>query len=723
MRQSLTSSGRQEVTGLCGVCPGGCGARIHLHDGRITRVLPLPGHPLGIGCMRMASADEVVYSPDRILHPQRRSGPRGEGRFERVTWDQAYDHMVQRLRQLAEQYGPESICTYTGRGNFELGLCESFAPTGPPESSANAVLFPFGSPNTTGVGACCYVAQGMISPFACFGEHRRRMAVEWERAELLLVWGANPATASPPINLQRLKAARKRGARVVVIDHRRTRTARGADAEWLPVRPGTDGALALGMINVLIDEALYDREFVERWTHGFDELRQYVARFSPEETERITGVPAARVQTLARDVARAAGCAVQMYTGLEYCNSGVQTVRAVWSLQALAGHLDAPGGNVFRMRPAVRLSRNTTAPPDAPPPLGRNEHPLYHAIRNEAHAAELPRAILEGKPYPVRGMIISGASLITAWPNPDLWRRALAALDLLVVVNRFPTADSAFADLVLPTTTLFENLSYMIYDDRLIQLREPVIEPQGEARSDVDVFAGLARRLGYGHLFPADQEDAVRRALDGSGITLEQLRAAPEGLPMGLPPMRYHKYRSGELRADGQPGFETPSGKFELTSTWLAQYGLDALPVYTEPTEGPLASPEVARRFPLVLGSGACSPYMFRSQHHNIPGITRRQPAPLAEINTADAAARGIADGQQVDVISPRGRAPFVALVTDNIAPGVVEVTAGGGGPLGPRAWREGNANLLTDLDNRDALSGFPVLKALLCEVEPRAED
>ena len=720
MRQSLASSGRQEVAGLCGVCPGGCGARIFLEDGRITRVVPLKGHPLGMGCPRMACAAEVVYSPDRLLHPLRRSGPRGAGQFERVTWDQAYDHLVQRLRDLADEYGPESICTYTGRGNFELGLCEAFAPEGPPESSANAVLFPFGSPNTTGVGACCYVAQGMIAPFACFGVHRRRMAVEWDRAELLLVWGANPATASPAVNLQRLKEARSRGARVVVIDPRRTGTARATDAEWVPVRPGTDGALALGMIHVLAAEALYDREFVLRWTHGFDELRHYAARFTPEETARITGVPAARVRRLARDIAGAAGCAVQMYTGLEYCNGGVQAVRAVWSLLALAGHLDAPGGNVFRMQPRVRLARNTTPPPADPAPIGRDEHPLYHAIRNEAHAAALPPAILDGEPYPVRGMIISGASLITAWPDPDLWRRALASLDLLVVVNRFPTADAAFADLVLPTTTLFENLSYMVYDDRVIQLREPVIEPLGEARSDIDVFAGLARRLGYGHLFPADEEDAVRRALDGSGLTLEQLRAAPAGLATDLPPMRYHKYRTGGLRADGQPGFETPTGKFELASTWLAQYGLEPLPVYTEPAEGPLATPEVARRFPLVLGTGTCSRYMFRSQHPNIPGLARRQPAPVAQINVADAAARGIADGDEVDVVSPRGRAPFVARVTDDIAPGVVEVTAGGGGPLGPRAWREGNANRLTDLDNRDALSGFPVLKALLCEVELR---
>ena len=706
---------------MCGVCPAGCGARISLQDGRIQRVVPQKGHPLGIGCPRMACAAEVVYSPDRLLHPRRRVGPRGSGRFERVSWDEAYDQLVDGLRDLARRYGPESVCTYTGRGNFELGLCEAFAPAGPPESSANAVLFPFGSPNATGVGACCYVAQGMIGPFASFGAHRRQMAVEWERADLLLVWGANPATASPPQNLKRLTAARRRGARVVVIDHRRTRTAHATGARWIGVRPGTDGALALGLMQVLVEEGLYDREFVQRWTHGFDDLHAYLRGFPTQEVERITGVPADDVRRLARDIARADGCAVQMYTGLEYCNGGVQAIRAVWSLMALAGHLDAPGGNVFRMKPRARLGRHVVeAPAGARPPVGRAEHPLYHAIRNEAHAAELPRAILHGEPYPVRGMIVSGASIITSWPNPRLWREAFASLDLLVVVDRFPTADAAYADLLLPATTLFENLSYMVYDDRVLQLREPVIAPRGEARSDFDIFAGLARRLGYGHRFPASQEVALGQALEGTGITLEQLRAAPMGLPLDLPAMRYHKYRTGELRADGQPGFETPTGKFELSSSWLKQHGYGPLPVYSEPVEGPLSAPERRDRFPLVLSTGAASRFMFRSQHHNIPAMARRQPSPVAWINPEDAAARRICDGDPVFVVSPRGRIPVSARVTPDIVSGVVEVTVGGGGPLGPKAWREANTNELTDLDNRDPLSGFPVLKALLCDVEPR---
>jgi anaerobic selenocysteine-containing dehydrogenase len=707
----------QVVTSMCGVCPGGCGVDVHLLDGKIERLVPLRDHPLGIVCPRGARASEIVYSDQRILYPQRRVGARGEGKFERISWDDAYRIWVEALRRIAEAHGPEAVCMYTGRGNFEFGLSESFAPSGTSESSASAVLFPFGSPNTTGVGSLCYAAHGMIAPTACFGGHLRDLRDDIDNADLILVWGANPATDSPPINLRRIKQAQKRGARAIVIDHRRSETARATRAQWIAVRPGTDGALALGAIHVLIAEDLYDHRFVERWTHGFDELRDYVRDFSPERVARITGVPAETIRALARAIALARGCAFVTYTGLEYSNSGVQAIRAVWTLQALAGHLDVPGGKLFRMRNRLRTGRKLMQPPARTrAPIGADEYPLYGQTRNEAHAALLPEAILEAKPYPLRSLIVSGASLITAWPNPDLWRRVLGALDFLVVVDRFPTADAQFADLLLPAATMFEIESYMIYDG-YIQLRSRVIAPRGEARSDYLIFAELARRLGYGHLWPQTEDGMIEHALEGTGITLAQLRAHPQGIPFAEPEMHYRKYASGELRGDGKPGFETPTGKFEIASEWLRRHGYDALPVYTEPAESPLATPELASRYPLVFNSGARTQSAFRSQHYNIAALVALQPLPLVHIHVEDAAARGVEDGDEVFVISPRGRVRFWAHVTEDILAGVVEVNMGGGGPLGTDAWRCANVNELTDPDNRDPISGFPVYKALLCEV------
>ena len=712
-----SESRTQIVSSMCGVCPAGCGVNVYVVDGELVRQAPLKNHPQSSICPRGMSAREIVYSQDRILYPQKRVGERGEGKFERIGWDEAYDLIVTQLQRIAEQYGPEAAAIYTGRGNFEFGLNEAFAPDGTVESSANAVLFPFGSPNTTGVGSLCYVSYGMIASRSTFGDYLRNMNEDIENADLILVWGENPATDSPPVNLRRLKDAQHRGAHVVVIDHRRSETAKSLHTEWIGVRPGTDGALALGVMHVLLEEDLYDHQFVERWTHGFEELRAYVRDFTPEKVAQITWVPAERVIKLAHMIGRSKGLSILTYTGLEYSNTGLQAIRAIWIIQALTGHLDAPGGKQFKMRDRLQLNRRTCHPPvNAPKPVGADEYPLYYEVRNEAHAALLPKAILENDPYPIRSLIISGASIITAWPDPDLWRRALAALDLLVVVNRFPTADAQYADILLPATTLFEIESYMIYDG-YVQLRQRVIPPRGEARNDYLIFAELARRLGYGHLWPQTEEQMIEYALEGTGITREQLRAHPEGVPFDVPEMHFRKYELGELRADGKPGFETPTGLFEIASEWLRSHGYEALPEYTEPTEGPVAAPELLGQYPLIFNSGARTQNAFRSQHLNIPSLVSRQPWPLVHMHPQDATRRGIQDGDQVYVVTPRGRVPFMARVTEDIVPGVVEVNMGGGGPVGAEAWQAANVNELTDFYNRDPILGFPVYKALLCDV------
>jgi anaerobic selenocysteine-containing dehydrogenase len=562
----------------------------------------------------------------------------------------------------------------------------------------------------------CYVSYGMLASRSLFGEYMRNVKEDIEASDLILVWGENPSTDSAPDNLSRLLRARRRGARIIVIDHRHTESAQATRAEWVGIRPGTDGALALGMIHVLIEENLVDHEFVDNWTHGYDDLVGYVKQFTPERVEEITWVSADTIRDVARAMATARGCSILTYTGLEYSNSGVQAIRAVWTLQALAGHFDQPGGKVIKMPDRLRLNRILTEPPAGQPPIGAAEYPLYHAVRNEAHAALLPRAILQGEPYPIRAMIISGSSLLTSWPDPPLWKRALSSLDLLVVINRFPTADAAYAHYVLPATTLFEIESY-IHHDEWVQWRQRVIDPVGEARNDYLIFAELARRLGYGERWPQSETELINAALAGSGISLEQLKAQPEGIHVPDPPMAYRKYECGALRADGRPGFETPTGKFEIASEWFRTHGYNPLPIYTEPVEGPLNNPQLAARYPLVFNSGARTQTAFRSQHHNIPSLAKRQPAPQVWLHPEDALARQINDGDEVWVQTPRGQGLYQAYVTEDIVPGVVEVNMGGGGPLGPLAWQAANVNELTDMENRDPISGFPVYKALLCEV------
>jgi cysteine desulfurase NifS len=707
----------QEKDGLCGICPAGCWVTATLEDGKIQSVRP-QDHPLGMVCTNGAHSPEIVHDPDRLIYPMRRVGPKGTYEFKHITWDEAFEIIVEKLRALKEKYGPESAAIYTGRGGFEQALCDVFQPAGVAISSASSVLFPFGSPNTLGVGALCYVSFAMIAPHVTFGEYYHTMDHDIENSELIVIWGANPATDSPPLAHEQIKKAVLRGGQVVCIDPQRNHTAREVDAEWIPIRPGTDGALALGMINVLIDQELYDEEFVRYWTVGFEDLKQYVQHFRPEAVEEITGVPAAKVVDLARRITRARGACPVMYTGLEYSDSGVQAIRAVFTLWALAGQFDVPGGLTIRMREnQFPINREGLIPnPDVRKALGRDRFPVYSLYRGESHAIALPGSVLKGEPYQIRALIILGGSIITAWPNPELWRETLGALDLLVSINRHHTADSAYADIVLPATTMYEIASYMTYGP-VFKIREKMIEPVGEARNDYLILTELAERLGYGEVYPRSEEDLLRYVLKGSGFTLEDVRDAGGAVQIPTVMMQYKKWEKGLLREDGRPGFRTPTAKFEIASTVLDEYGYDPLPVYTEPQEGPLAQAVLAEKFPLVFNSGARTFADFRSQHHGVPGLGKKAPVPLVTMNTLDAERRGIENGDWVWVVTPRGRVRYQAKISDEIVEGAIDANMGGGGPLGPRAWQDCNVNELTDLNCYDPISGFPIYKALLCDV------
>ena len=709
-----------EKRAICGICPAGCWVTVTRdHDGKIGEVRADDSSPLGMICTLGKHSAEIVYSKDRIQYPMRRKGPKDSYEFERISWDDAYNIIVENLNRIKDESGPEATGIYTGRGSFELSMCDLFQPAGVAVSSASSVLFPFGSPNTLGVGALCYVSFAMIAPHVTMGAMLIDMFSDLEQSDLIVVWGANPATDSPPLDLSRILQAHERGAQVVVIDPRRTMTARLTDAEWIPIRPGTDGALALGLCNVLIEEELYDDAFVRDWTVGFDDLARYVQHYRPETVEEITGVPAETVKSLARRISEASGASPIMYTGLEYSNSGVQCIRATMVLWALAGQLDVPGGRCFAMREnQFRINRDgLVANPDPMRALGRNRFPVYSKYRGESHAIALPQSVLKGQPYRVRSLIILGGSMITGWPQPAVWRETLGALDFLVCIDRQLTADCAYADIVLPATTMYEIDSYMTYGP-IFRIRERVTEPVGESRNDFFILAELAERLGYGHLYPQNPEELLEHVLKGTGFSPQDVRDAGGTVQVPTVMMQYRKWEKGHLRKDGQPGFDTPTGKFKIASSVLSEHGYDPLPVYTEPTEGPLTRPDLTDTYPLVFNSGARVTTDFRSQHHGAADLAKKRPEPTVMINTGDADRRGITNGDAVELRTARGRVEMRALVTDDIVAGAVDANMGGGGPVGPDAWRKCNINELTDLENTDPISGFPVYKSLLCEVE-----
>lgn len=725
MSKSLTSQKSAELKniqwkkGICGICPAGCWVEVGLQNDKIVDIRQDRDHSLGMICRRGEHATEIIYSEHRLKYPLKRKGRKGNFEFERISWDEAYDIIVDILNRIKSESGPEAVSIYTGRGAFELSLCDMYQPKGVEVSSASNILFPFGSPNTMGVGALCYVSFAMIAPHLTMGRMLVNMFTDIENAEIIIVWGANPATDSPPLDMFRLEAAAKRGAEVFVIDPRRTETVNRTKADWIPVRPGTDGALALSMIQVLIEEELFDENFAENWCYGFNELVTYVQHFSPEVVENITGVPQNQIRDLARKIGNTTGACPVMYTGLEYSDSGIQAIRAVHTLFALAGHLDAPGGIGLAMLDShFPINRSCIQEnPNLDRAVARDKFPIYSNYRGESHASGLVNSVLNGQPYKIRGLIIHGASLLTSWPETSKWKETLSELEFIVTIDRQLTADAAFADIVLPATTMFEIESYMVYGP-IFRLREKIIEPIGESRNDYLIMAELAERLGYGHLFPQSEKELIEFALSSSKLTVEDVKNAGGWVKIPSMMMEYKKWEKGGLRKDGKPGFDTPTGKFEIWSTILDDYGYEPLPKYREPKEGPLASPELAEKFPLVFNSGARPHTDFRSQHHGIKGLLKDNPEPTVEISQIDAKARGIQSGDLVEVSTLRGKVPFRAKVTNSIVPGAIECNMGGGTPVGPSAWREWNVNALTDLENYDEISGFPVYKALLCEVK-----
>jgi len=710
---------KDTVTGICGICPGGCGVNIELVDGKIEGISPLKDHPIGVVCVRGLHAKEIVYSKDRLKYPMLRTGERGEGKFERVSWDDALDRVAQAFQKIKKDFGAEAVMSYFGRGSFDNNLPDLFGARGMPCQGVSGFLFPFGSPNGTGCSSVCYVSYGVFASLSTIGAQMETTYADFDNTDLIVLWGSNPPTDSPPNRVKKILDAKKRGARVIAIDHMRSNIAKMAD-QWVGVRSGTDGALALSVINVIVKEKLYDEAFIRNWTVGFDELSQYVQQFPPEKAEAITRVPKKTISALAREVAKAKGASLAMYTGLEYTSSGVQNLRSVLSLWAITGNLDVPGGLVFRPRSPARFPRVGLEPPKGVHPIGADKYPLFCDVLKAAQFMEAPRAILKGDPYPVKALLVLGASVLTSLPNPELWKECFRKLDFMVVFDRFMTGDAMYADIILPATTNFENLGYQKYPGGYCQLRQKVIEPIGEARSSFQFLTQLAGKLGYGHLFPGTEDERVEFAFKNGPVSLEDLKAHPEGVRYEAGRMEYQKHEKGLLRQDGKPGFNTPSGKVELVSGMLQKYGYDGLPVYVEPTEGPLGSPELFKKFPLVLNTGARLQSAFRSQHLNIPGLLKLQPKPQVLIHPQDAKVRGISDGDKVWVESPRGKVGVRAKVTDDVMTGQVELNVGGGSPIQAEEWREANANYVTDFKNRDPISGFPVYKALLCDVKRR---
>ncbi|MBU1195152.1 MAG: molybdopterin-dependent oxidoreductase [Proteobacteria bacterium] len=712
--------------GICGICfhSPGCGVIAHFDaSGRLDWLEPDTDTPSGkVLCPMAASARQIIYSDHRLKHPLKRVGPKGTHEFEEISWDEAFDIIVEKLNHLKAEFGPETVGFYAGTGSYERSFKDIFQLKGSEIYLASSILFPFGSPNTFGVGAPCYTSLGVLAPKLTMGCLHIDMFSDVDNSDLILIWGTDPSTSTPPEMFKRIITAANEGAQIIVIDPRKTLAADLPGSEWLPIRPGTDGALALGLSHILIRDRLYDEVFVEDWTLGFDEFSEYVKVFTPEHVSAITGIDTDRIESLAESIVDAEGASYIMYTGLEYTKSGVQNIRAVMVLWALAGQMDVEGGRCFsRKENRIPLARERQIQtPGFELSIGKGRFPVYSRYcGGEPHASLLPKSIIDADPYKIRALFVLGASLLTSWPDPGLWKKALGELDFLVTIDLQMTQDAAWADIVLPATTAFEQESYCYYGNA-VRIREKLIEPVGDSRSSYDILAKLADRLGYGHLYPRNPDEVLDYILSTSGFNADQLRNAPGKVLYGKSePMEYRKWEKGLLRDDGKPGFETPSGKFEIKSSILEKYGYPGLPEYEESDETPQSAPKLFKRYPLILGTGPFKPDM-KSCLRGIPDFMEKYPYPVVEISVADAQDRGIKMADRVVIKTDRGSVAMRAFVTDKIMKGFVYAPVGGGGPIGTDEWKEANVNFLIDSKQYDEISGFPVYKTMLCEVKKK---
>jgi anaerobic selenocysteine-containing dehydrogenase len=671
---------------------------VHLRDGEIARIEGDPNAPnKGALCPKGLASLEYLYHPDRLKHPLLRIGERGEGKWQRISWDEALGTIASEMNQAKDKHGAESVVFLRGAAK---GIQDNVF-----TRMANA----FGSPNITSMAYVCYHARASALNIT-FGSY---LLQDYDYPPAcIVVWGSNPEATSMSF-YEQITAALSKGAKLVVIDPRETGLARRADL-WIRPRPGSDLALALGMINVVINEGLFDKDFVARWTVGFDELRAHIQDYSPQRVEEITWVPAEVIGEAVRLYAANRPAVVQAGNALENNINSFQTQRAIYTLEAISGNIGVPGGEIQWSNPPL-LSRGS--------PTFTLQDNIPAQTRNKRFGAErmapfvkyaLPQSIVEAlideAPYRARVAYVQGGNLLSTWSNAQETFDAFKKLDFMAVADTFMTPTADLSDMVLPVATYleFDSISHSAEFPHLAQVQQKVVEA-GECWSDSRILIELAKKLGLGGYFWSDEHELLNELLKPAGLTFEEFRqiAVISGIK------QYRHYNAS--------GFNTPSGKVELYSSNLKQWGFDPLATYHELPETPYSDPELAKEYPLVLTNW--KPGVFRhSNLRQVSSLRGARPEPILNINPETANKLRIREGDWAYIETRRGRIKHKAGLLDSLDPRVVVIDHGWWYPEQGAAklhgWKESNANTLTD--NKPPYSremGTPTLRGILCKV------
>lgn len=690
-------NGERVLKSTCRLCDVCCGVLVHVLDGKPTRIEGDPDSPVNRGnlCVKGRASLEYLYHPDRLKHPLKRVGEKGEGKWERISWEEAVEIVAGQLTKAKETYGAKSVAVMRGaaKGHQDAWLYRF----------ANV----FGTPNYACQGYVCHEPGVKASLLTC----GFIPACDYEYPPAcLVIWGVTPGNVGTH---EKAVHACNRGAKIISIDPFHTEFGEKAVLE-LPLRPGSDLALALAMMHVIINEGLYDKEFVEKWTVGFEKLKAHVQDYPPESVAGITWIQADKIKEAARCYAMSKPACIESGNALDHNINSFQTFRAISILKAITGNLGIPGGESQWEQPPVlgrvapELELRDALPPDELKErvsAGRKLLPIF----TQAIPPDITKAILEGKPYPIRFGYFQGFNALQTWGNARETYKALMKLDFLAVADMFMTPTAALADVVLPAACYLE-FDAIAQSPRngVVQVQQKVAEV-GESWSDYRILSALAEKMGMEGYSWDSENQRLDDILKATGLTFEEFRKV--GAISGRRLYRHHLVH----------GFKTPSGKVELYSSQLEDWGFDPIPRYYEPPDNPYSDPESAKDYPFILTNRKQAEYRH-STGRQIATLRGKLPHPVVEMHPEAARSLGINQGDMVYIETKRGRIRQKAALTRNLDPRVVFVDYAWWFPEKGIStlydWAESNINMLIDDNppyNREM--GSTNLKGIFCKI------
>ena len=672
---------------------GGCGLLVGVKDNGIIQIKGDPDGYLNKGytCFKgRVSADRLTH-PDRLKQPLKRAGERGEGKWQAISWEQALEETATNLLRIKEQHGARAV-------GFGVGM---------PKGLEHFVLIRlaniFGSPNVIASQDVCHAPREITGIHTC-GFYP--VADSHHPTKLILLWGSNNSATNEEGQISsQLLTQIKDGAKVIVVDPRRIELADKADL-WLQLRPGTDQALALGIIHVICAESLYDKEFVEKYTYGFEDLARQVKDYSPEQVAEITWVPAEQIRQAARMYASAKPAALQWGNAIEHNINTFDAVRSLICLMALCGNLEIPGGNVNARDPKILgLAPFVRADliPDKRKDMISARHGIIPRLMTIAPAF-FRKAVLEGVPYPVRGYYGMCTNPMMAWADSKLTYEAFKSLDFVAIADLFMTPTAAMADIVFPVAHQYEmnDIGHYGIGHGMILARPKIVEPPEGCWPDMKIMNELGKRVSSPELWHENHEEFLEDIVRPAGLTYSQF--VEKGYLKG--PDRFRSYE--------EKGFPTPTGKVELLLSTAEKFRLKPLPEFTgfpEPDD-----PD----YPLLVIS-AKSRHYLHSSYRWVAKLRAKRPHPTVEIHPDTAAQHGISEGDEVVIETKYGAITQRARVTDIIHSRVVSASIGWWFPEGDPArqydWQRSNFNMLTSIGKLGKEFGTPNLKNLPCRI------